>query len=50
VVLRRDDPTFLWSWTRPYNEISGKLTAREMATLAHAAALKTLTGAESEQA
>jgi hypothetical protein len=31
VVLRRDDPTFLWSWTRPYNEVSGKMTAKEMA-------------------
>lgn len=50
VVLRRDDPTFLWTWTRPYNEVSGKLTAREMVDLTHAEALKTLADAETGEA
>jgi hypothetical protein len=42
VVLRRDDRTFLWSWTRPYNEVSGRLTRKEMTDLVHEAALKQL--------
>jgi hypothetical protein len=47
VVLRRDDPTFLWSWTRPYNEVSGKMTAKEMADKVHEAALRELAATES---
>lgn len=42
VVLRRDDPTFLWSWTRPYNEVSGRLTRKEMTDLVHEATVKEL--------
>lgn len=42
VVLRRDDPTFLWAWTRPYNEVTGRLTRKEMTDLAHQAALTQL--------
>ncbi|HTJ71342.1 MAG TPA: DUF3560 domain-containing protein [Actinospica sp.] len=38
-VLRRDDPTFLWPWTRPYNEVSGRLSRQEMTDLVHEAAL-----------
>jgi Domain of unknown function (DUF3560) len=47
VVLRRDDPTFLWAWTRPYNEVSGKMTAKEMADKVHEAASRELAGTES---
>ena len=47
VVLRHDDPTFLWPWTRPYNEVSGKMTAKEMADKMHEAALRELAADES---
>jgi hypothetical protein len=42
VVLRRDDPTFLWAWTRPYDEVTGRLSRQEMTDLVHEAALKEL--------
>lgn len=42
-VLRRDDPTFLWAWTRPYDEVTRRLTRKEMTDLVHEAALKELT-------
>ncbi len=41
-VLRRDDPSFLWTWTRPYNEVRGRLSRQEMTDLVHEAALKQL--------
>lgn len=46
LVLRRDDPTFLWSWTRPYSEVTGRLTRKEMTDLIHESALKQLPEAE----
>lgn len=41
-VMRRDSPTFLWTWTRPYNEVSARMTPRQMADLVHEGALKEL--------
>lgn len=37
-ITRRDDPNFIYTWTRPYDEVSGKLTAEEIAGAAHGAA------------
>jgi hypothetical protein len=45
-LMRRDHPTALYPWRRPYNEVSGKMTAKEMVDLAHTAALKGLVDAE----
>lgn len=50
MVLRRDDPTFLWPWTRPYNEITGQLTRTEMVDAAHTLALSELEGEQAPAA
>ena len=42
VVLRRDDRSFLYTWTRPYDEVAGRLSRQEMTDLIHEAALKQL--------
>lgn len=39
-ITRRDDPNFIWTWTRPYDEVTGKMTIKEMVDLAHEAALR----------
>lgn len=39
-LTRRDDPNFIWTWTRPYDEVSGRLTARALADLVHETVLK----------
>lgn len=46
-ITRRDDPNFIGTWTRPYDEVSGKMTAKEMTDAVHKLAMSEL---ESEQA
>jgi hypothetical protein len=41
-ITRRDDPNFLWTWTRPYDEVSGRMTVKEMVNAVHAVAVKEL--------
>jgi len=45
-VMRKDSPGCIKSWTRPYDEVSGRKSAREWVDLAHAAALEPPAGDE----
>ncbi|GAA2046579.1 hypothetical protein GCM10009839_58810 [Catenulispora yoronensis] len=47
-ITRRDAPNFLWTWTRPYDEISGKMTAKQMVDAAHNVAAKELAESQAE--
>lgn len=38
-LTRRDDPNFLWTWTRPYNKVTGRKSAHDVRSLMHEAAL-----------